>query len=415
MSSNPLPTPVPATTSAPANQFSLTLQHVFDTYEIRRNVVTGVVESRPTGTAEDYSPVNENDLYLWLKTSGYRITLTDVTALLSSGMIPQYDPFISYFESLPKPDGEPERIIEDHADHVLTTDQPEWCRQFTKWLVRAVRCALEPDYMNKQAMILHSNIQNLGKSTYLRYLIPPRLKQYYCEALTPDKDGLTQLVTNLIINLDELTGLSKFELNQLKAHFSRTTVSVRRPYERRATTDPRRCSFCGSTNDLEFLTDVTGSVRWLIFSVVDIDFSYVNAPIDLVWSAAYQLYLNGYPAEMTPDELRQSAKRNETFSVTSAEEDYILRHFTKADEGCHHTDEGCHHFSATMIMDYLNDRHPAAHLRSVDKIGKAMQKLGYQRIAKKINGTVRRGYSVILLGEFPGLPGCQVATGLQNF
>lgn len=38
--------------------------------------------------------------------------------------------------------------------------------------------------------------------------------------------------------------------------------------------EPKRASIWGSTNKAEFLTDVTGSVRWLCFRVREINWDY---------------------------------------------------------------------------------------------------------------------------------------------
>lgn len=396
--------PAPATPKTAFNQF---IDRIFSTLEIRRNIVNQVIEARPVGTVDPFAPINESDLYISLKSEGYKVSLQDITALMVSTLIPGYDPFLLFFESLPRPARDPLTTLQEYADNVLTTDQPDWVFQFSKWMVRAVRCSLEPDYMNKQCLILHSEKQNIGKSTWWRNLIPQQLRRYFSENFTPDKDGQISLCQNLILNLDELTGLKKVELNQLKAQFSRTSVAVRHPYGRKVETHPRRCSFVGSTNDTEFLTDTTGSVRWLIYTVVDIDFSYTSTPVEAVWSAAYQLYKSGFDCEMTPADLNRSHDRNETFTVTTAEADYVSRYFLPDLTGT-----GCH-LSTTEIMDFINERHPSACLRSTDKLGKALQKAGFKRTAKKENGTTRRGYWLTYINQVA--TGCQVATVDTNF
>ncbi len=55
-----------------------------------------------------------------------------------------------------------------------------------KWFVRTVRTGIDKNYHNKQALILVSNKQNSGKSTYCRFLCPPALGGYIAENINPD-------------------------------------------------------------------------------------------------------------------------------------------------------------------------------------------------------------------------------------
>ena len=61
---------------------------------------------------------------------------------------------------------------------------------FRKWLVRTVNCAPEPDYFNKQCLVLVHPQQNSGKSTWCRFLSPPTRSKYFAEDMTTDKDFL---------------------------------------------------------------------------------------------------------------------------------------------------------------------------------------------------------------------------------
>jgi predicted P-loop ATPase len=98
---------------------------------------------------------------------------------------------------------------------------------------------------------------------------------------------MISLSENMFINLDELSSMNKFELNHLKSLFSIDSVRVRHPYGSRMQTDPRRASFIGSTNEQSFLTDTTGSVRWLCFEINSIEFTYESIGIDNIWSQPY--------------------------------------------------------------------------------------------------------------------------------
>ena len=81
---------------------------------------------------------------------------------------------------------------------------------------RAIKCALEPAYFNKQALIISHSGQSSGKSTWCRHLCPPNW-QNMAEDINSDKDARIQLCRNFLYNLDELAVLSKNDVNALKA------------------------------------------------------------------------------------------------------------------------------------------------------------------------------------------------------
>ena len=87
---------------------------------------------------------------------------------------------------------------------------------------------------------------------------------------------------------DELAVLSKSDVNTLKSFISKSSANIRLPYARKAEFLERICSFVGSTNRTDFLTDETGSIRWLIFEVYSFDFEYSKEiDMDKVWAQAY--------------------------------------------------------------------------------------------------------------------------------
>lgn len=114
------------------------------------------------------------------------------------------------------------------------------------------------------------------------------MKKYYTEDISVDKDGLIALCKSLIVNIEEMSIMSKTDINILKAFISKNSVNTRLPYARKTELMSRTCSFVGSTNKIDLLSDESGSVRWLIFEVLNINFKYKNEiNIDNVWAQAY--------------------------------------------------------------------------------------------------------------------------------
>ena len=350
------------------------IQYFSENYEFRKNIVTNDLEYSKIGEGE-FKSVNENTLYIELRTeAGIKASLTDVMVFLGSDYIQQYDPFLDYFEKVKNlysanTHGD---YIERLANHVRASDQERFNLQFKKWLVRTVVCALVADYFNKNAFILVSDKQNNGKTTFSRFLVPPILKDYFAENIGIDKDSLIALGSNLIGILDELSTLSKFEINALKSVMSKLYINIRHPYERRARMIPRRISFFGSTNLTEFLTD-EANVRWLCFEIQGIDWSYKDdIDINIVWSQAYQLWKNGFKYELTKGEIEENERSNEQFRVITPEIELIQKHYSPGTK-----DEHDAQYTTTDFVERLNDISNGRIRLNAKNVGVALKKLGF--------------------------------------
>ena len=257
--------------------------------------------------------------------------------------------------------------------------------QFTKWIVRSLKCALIEGYYNKQAFIIVHSKQNSGKTTFCRFLCPPALQNYLAENISDDKDSKIAIAKNFLINLDELSSLAKHEINSLKALFSKDIINERLPYDRKNSIIHRVASFIGSTNMAEFLTDETGSVRWLCFEIKKIDWNYKNViDINLVWAQAYELFLAGYDCEMSVDDIYKNEMRNSKFQQLSAEAEMIPNYFSPSTEGI-----GVFSTSTDILL-YLST-FTNIRLNKI-MVGKAMPICGFKRVKDPISD--RYGYYV---------------------
>jgi predicted P-loop ATPase len=235
-----------------------------------------------------------------------------------------------------------------------------------------IACALENNVFNKQVFVLVGEGQNTGKSTFCRWLCPPYLADYITENINTDKDGLIGLTTNFFINMDELATLSKAEINILKSFISKDKVNIRLPFAKRASVHPRRANFIGSTNNDEFLTDETGSVRWLCFEILGaLNFDYkIDIDINDVWKQAYFLYKNNFVYQLTPNEIKENEAANNSFMVATQEIQLVNKYLKPA------TKETGDFFDATDIQRYLNEQNPFIKTNTRN-IGKAMKYLGF--------------------------------------
>lgn len=313
--------------------FDYTMEYLEAKYDIMYNEISHDFQIAFKDSRE-WHYLNLNSLIIELAKAGVDIPTGKLEILIRSEWIPKCNPIKEYFTNLPKWDGK------DHilhlASYVPTYEEEAFHYHFKKWLVRAVKCALEPNYFNKQAFVLSHPGQNSGKSTWCRFLCPPELAEYMAEDISNDKDARIQLCRNFLYNLDELAVLSKKDVNALKSFFSKTFINERLPYDRKNTTLSRICSFVGSTNMSSFLNDETGSVRWLCFELKGkIDFSYSKEiDVNKVWSQAYHLgYLDpNFDSELSIGDIQENEERNKKYTKLTSEQEVVAKYYEKSTE-----------------------------------------------------------------------------------
>lgn len=313
--------------------FDYTMEYLEAKYDIMYNEISHDFQIAFKGS-RDWHYLNLNSLIIELAKAGVDIPTGKLEILIRSEWIPKYNPIKEYFNNLPKWNGE------DHilklASYVPTYEKKAFNYHFKKWLVRAIRCAIEPNYFNKQAFVLSHQGQNSGKSTWCRFLCPPELSEYMAEDISNDKDARIQLCRNFLYNLDELAVLSKKDVNALKSFFSKTFINERLPYDRKNTTLSRICSFVGSTNMSSFLNDETGSVRWLCFELKGkIDFSYSKeVDINKIWSQAYHLAYSdpNFDSELSIEDIQENEERNRKYTKLTSEQEVIAKYYEKSND-----------------------------------------------------------------------------------
>ncbi|AEL26975.1 VapE domain-containing protein [Cyclobacterium marinum] len=353
-------------------------------YEFKNNMVLNEVFAKEK-EGMNYHPVNPHTLYIECRQEGYRTSVAEINTFLSSDFIPKTNPFVNYFKHVRDTWSEANHgdYIRKFTRYIQVHGQERFEIQFKKWLVRCVACCLRDDFFNKQALIFVQEQQNSGKTTLTRFLIPDQLKTYQAENISVDKDSLIALSQNFGIIQDELSTLSKTEINAQKTLMSKSQVKVRHPYDKKPRMEPRRASIWGSTNKAEFLMDVTGSVRWLCFTVKEINWNYIkDIDINRVWAQAYQLYLTNFHYEMTAKEIRENEIMNNQYKTISPEVELVQKFFTPGTKEDHDK-----FMTATDICHQLA-LNISGNLRiSPVEIGKALKLLGHVQTQLRRNET----------------------------
>lgn len=322
------------------NNYYARFNEVTTAYEIAQEVLND--EGQADYVWEELS-VEELHNDLLRAVTRQKVTDQDVRLLLADRrLVPAYNPFVEYFNHLPQV-ARGSGHIRQFASYVKieggAKEQERWLSNFEKSLVRSVKCALNENYFNKHCIVLFSDDQHAGKTTYLTAICPPKLRKYFSsEPISQDKDSQIQLSTNFLILLDELASLSRLDINYLKAILSKIKINVRLPYAKRSQVMPRRANFFATTNRTDFLMDKE-NVRWLVFNVVGIDKGYgnpltdqMNVDIDQMWAEAFTLAQDiTYNCELTKDDLELNEINNDLYSANSLVKEVINQYLLPAE------------------------------------------------------------------------------------
>ena len=250
---------------------------------------------------------------------------------------------------------------------------------FKKWLVATVACAVDPKIVNHQILVL-VGAQGLGKTTWLHKLLPPALKGYmYSGNINPNnKDTLTTLTENILINLDELGDFRRHNLDSLKELITKPIVQVRRAYAIYAENYTRRASFMGSVNHFHFLSDDTGNRRFLPFTVTAINYKH-DINLDNVYAQAYALFKEDkFQYWFDKEEVREIEEYLEQYKEKSPEQELLEQYFDIPKVG-----ERGSALTATQVVEWFQS-FTALRLNNatVQKMGSLLRQLGCIRVKR---------------------------------
>ncbi len=185
----------------------------------------------------------------------YQIAVTKVSDDRS------YHPIREYLDALPEWDKIP-RVDTLLIDYLGAEDNAYVRAVTRKTLCAAVRRVQEPG-VKFDTMLVLNGPQGIGKST----LISRLAGEWFSDSLnlgdTKDKTAAEKLQGYWILEIGELAGLRKAEVETLRSFLSRQNDIYRAAFGRRATPHPRQCIFFGTTNaESGYLRDTTGNRRF---------------------------------------------------------------------------------------------------------------------------------------------------------
>ena len=195
-----------------------------------------------------------------------------------------------------------------------------------KSLVAAVARVMTPgckyDYMP-----IFTGPQGLGKSTFLRILG----KKWYSESLVSfeGKDAVENIQGTWINEIGELNGFTRTEINVIKQFLSRVEDRFRATYGRHVGKYPRRCVFFGTSNEKEFLRDMTGDRRfWPVDLAISQPtknvFTQLIDEVPQIWAEAYCYWQVGEPLYLSGAAEQEARNQQEEHRESDSREGLII-------------------------------------------------------------------------------------------
>ena len=364
-------------------------------YDFRFNTVLGRTEFSPQ-YANVYSKVSRYDINTFRREldseKGIITSADNLYSIIESSFSPRINPIQEYFKTLPTVDASEvlykieinQCAIANLASCVTVRNSEKWLPYLTKWLVAVVANAMDNRECRNHTCLVLTGEQGKFKTTFLDLLCPPALKGYsYTGKIYPqEKDTLTYIGQNLIVNIDDqLKALNKRDENELKNLITCPMVKYRMPYDKYVEEYPHLASFVASVNGNDFLTDPTGSRRFLPFEVLAIDIERAKGiSMDAVYTEAKALLNAGFRYWFNDEEITELYKESEDFQVQTAEMELLLRCFEKPTEDNPH----CAYMTTTEILAYLGIyTHQPLTLK---RMGEALKRAGFEKVSKRREG-----------------------------
>lgn len=204
-----------------------------------------------------------------------------------------YHPVKEYLSSLSW-DGTP-RLDTLLIDYLGAEDTPYVRAVTRKTMVAAIARIYRPGIKFDSILVLNG-AQGMGKSTLFALLG----KQWFSDSLSisdmKDKTAPEKLQGYWLLELSELNGIKKVDVEVVKSFITRTDDKYRQAYGVSVESHPRSCVIVGTTNsDGGFLRDVTGNRRFWPVRVSGHGkyHPWELTEVDQVWAEAIEYYKQG--------------------------------------------------------------------------------------------------------------------------
>lgn len=212
------------------------------------------------------------------------------------------------------------------TDYLGANDNEYTRAAIHKCLTAAVARVFRPG-VKFDTMIILNGPQGVGKSTFWRTLG----LNWYSDSLGTfeGKEASELLQGYWIIEVGELAGLNKAEMNTIKGFLSKQEDIYRAPYGRRTVSHPRSCIIVGTTNDTEYLRDRTGNRRFWPIDLCQVPatksvWADLANEVPQIWAEAVECYKRAEPLHMDSILEKMAQTKQEEHRESDPKEGVIL-------------------------------------------------------------------------------------------
>ena len=232
-----------------------------------------------------------------------------------------YHPVREFLDALPEWDKVP-RVDTLLIDYLGADDTP-YVRAVTRKTLCGAVCRVLSPGCKFDTMLVLNGPQGVGKSTLISRLAGGWFSDSLNLSDTKDKTAAEKLQGYWIMEIGELAGLKKAEVETLRSFLSRQNDIYRASFGKRATPHLRQCVFFGTTNaEKGYLRDTTGNRRfWPVktpggsrkhsWELSNEDIRQIWAEVLVYVKAGERLYLDGKMEDTAKSEQREAMESDE--------------------------------------------------------------------------------------------------------
>jgi len=355
-------------------------------YRFRRNLLNGKVEfmTLPESEGTNWRPLTQEALNsILLRAEREHIVekgspSAHIKMYVQSEEVPEFNPVLEFLNNLPQWDGK------NHVAEVfsrlpgISTEQHHF---LAIWIRSMVAHWLQMDMLHgNECVPTLIGDQGCGKTTFVRRLLPPQLRQYYLDHLNLSNkfDKEMALTNNLLVNLDELDAIRPSQHAALKQTLSKSKVNGRPIFGRAQEDRLRFASFVATTNNPHPLTDPTGSRRYICLEIPegqlidnegDIDYEQLYAQV------LYELREVKAPYWFNNLEVKRIQQLNQNFMEEKDIAEILNACVRKPEEG-----EVAQAMDCKQLLELVQKEYPLVQNTRSTKIhiGLAMKESGYE-------------------------------------
>ena len=241
-----------------------------------------------------------------------------------------YHPIKDYLSSIPQWDNV--KRVDTLLIDYLGAEDSEYVRAVTrKTLCAAVNRIRKPGCKHDTMLVL-CGPQGKGKSTLISKLSMEWFNDSLQLSETKDKTAAEKLQGYWILEIGELAGLRKAEVETLRGFLSRQNDIYRASFGKRATPHERQCIFIGTTNaESGYLRDTTGNRRfWPVntpgggckdsWNITQDEVDQIWAEVLVYCNRGEKLYLDGEVLKLAEKEQKNAMESDDRVGMV---EDYL--------------------------------------------------------------------------------------------